>query len=88
MKKWIIKILTKIYSRFTIWLMKGNAINIIFTEDKRYIVLMNEEKFKEWEDFENNVFIVYENEQQLKMDFPNAIQCTGKDCNDYGHICE
>jgi len=72
MRQWFNNYITKIYTRFTLWLMKGTNVTVLFTEDKRYIVLMNEEKYKEWEDFENNFFVVYENEQQLKMDFPNA----------------
>ena len=72
MRQWFNNYITKIYTRFTLWLMKGTNVTVLFTEDKRYIVLMNEEKYKEWEDFENNFFVIYENEQQLKMDFPNA----------------
>ena len=74
MNKWFTDYITKIYTRFTLWLMKGTNATVLFTEDNRYIVLMTEEEFKEWKEFTDNLFIVYENEEQLKMDFPNAKQ--------------
>jgi hypothetical protein len=40
----------------------------------RYVVFMDELDFNDWQEFKDNIFMVYENEQELKNDFPDAIK--------------
>jgi len=41
-------------------------------EEETIIVFVSKKEWEEFKEFRDNIFIVYENEQQLKEDFPNA----------------
>lgn len=74
MNNWFTNLISKMYTKFTVWLMEGNKCNVLFTENNKYIVLMNEHDYNEWKEFTENCYVIYENEEKLKEDFPDAKQ--------------
>jgi len=45
---------------------------------KQVVIIMDYPEYHEYMEFKHNVFIVYENEQELKNDWPNAKQIIKK----------
>lgn len=68
MKKWFIRL----FSFLTRWVEKFDDGETIKIDDDTYLVLMNKEEYQEWLEYSQNLFLVYENEQELKNDFPEA----------------
>ena len=47
-------------------------IEKIIAKKQLVMIFMSEEEYNEYREFTENTYIVYENEQELKKDFPNA----------------
>jgi len=47
-------------------------------DKNKTVVFLTDEEFKEYCEFRDSVFIIYENEQELKNDWPDAKQIIKK----------
>jgi hypothetical protein len=37
-----------------------------------HVIIMDEKEYQEWKEFVENIFVVYENKEDLKKDFPDS----------------
>jgi len=48
-------------------------------DGKVHVVILDDEMYREYSEFKDNTFLIYENEHELKEDFPNASLTNRKD---------
>ena len=62
--------------KFILWYMKKNNKKDISTDEENTctLVIMDKEEYEEWIEFKKHCYIIYENEKELKDDFPNAVK--------------
>jgi hypothetical protein len=72
MKKYALKAISLFLSLVSKWIIVTDIFDPIKVNDNLHLVFMTDEEYKEWVEYSQNLFIVYENEKELKKDFPDA----------------